>query len=171
MAGWAVLAVSSEFCFLIWGVARVRDAGVSVAEAAALSSAFPIGMALGRLVGPWLIARGHSMIAGCLTAMAGTGAFCTFQDRWPVTGGLAIAGLGIAVLYPVTLARLVGTPGLPARHSASLGALASGTAILTAPALLGAANSAVSLRVAFLFPILLLAALLAMSRNHAGGTR
>jgi hypothetical protein len=173
VAGWVriVLAVSCEFCFVIWGVARIQDSGASTATAAALSSAFPIGMAVGRLAGVRLAGRGDAVLAGCLTAAAGTGLVYSIQSPWTVTIGLAIAGLGTAVLYPVTLAQFVVTPGLAPRHSASLGALASGAAILTAPTLLAALDGILSLRVAFLLPIPVLVALLILtprSRTRAG---
>ncbi len=87
-----VLAVSSEFCFIVWGAARVRDAGASVAAAAALSSAFPIGMAIGRLAGPRLVARDPAARAACLTAIAGTGIVCALPGPWPVAAGLGLAG-------------------------------------------------------------------------------
>jgi MFS family permease len=97
-----------------------------------------------------------------LTAMIGTGLGSLGGDPWTVTAGLGVAGLGIAMLYPVTLARLVATPGLAERHSASLGAFASGTAILAAPALLATLSGVASLRIAFLLPIPLLALLVAL---------
>jgi MFS family permease len=158
--GRVVLAVSGEFCFLVWGVARIRDVGVPGAAAAALSAAFPVGMAVGRLLGPRL--AGHPLVvpAGALTAMVGTALGALGGDPWTVTAGLGIGGLGIAVLYPVTLAALTATPGLAARHTAALGASASGTAILAAPAVLAALGDVLSLRVAFLLPIPLLAPLL-----------
>jgi hypothetical protein len=103
------------------------------------------------------------VLAGCLTAAAGTGLVYASQSPVTVTAGLAIAGLGTAVLYPVTLAQFVDTPGLAPRHSASLGALASGAAILAAPTLLAALDGVLNLRVAFLLPIPVLAALLVLT--------
>jgi MFS family permease len=119
-------------------------------------------MALGRLLGPRLAGHRAVVPAGALAAMIGTGLGSLGGDPWTVTAGLGIAGLGIAVLYPVTLSQLVATPGLAPRHSASLGAFASGTAILAAPALLAALGGVFSLRVAFLLPIPLLALLVAL---------
>jgi hypothetical protein len=150
-------------------VARIHDTGTSLAQAAALSSAFPVGMALGRLIGPLLVAPTDPVLTGCLMGIAGTGCFIAFQDRWALTVGLGLAGLGIAVLYPLTLARLAATPTLSARHSASLGALASGTAILLAPTALAASTSVLSLRVAFLLPAVLLATLLTLARTSGAG--
>jgi MFS family permease len=165
ITGWVriVLAVSCEFCFVIWGVARIQDTGAATATAAALSSAFAIGMAVGRLAGIRLAGRAGVVLAGCLTAAAGTGLVYASQSAAVVTAGLAIAGLGTAVLYPVTLAQFVDTPGLSPRHSASLGALASGAAILAAPTLLAALDGVINLRVAFLLPIPVLAVLLILT--------
>ncbi len=50
-----------------------------------------------------------------------------------MTLGLVIAGIGVAPLYPVTLAALVATPGLNPTRLSAIGALASGTAILSPP--------------------------------------
>ncbi|PRY27632.1 hypothetical protein CLV70_110219 [Pseudosporangium ferrugineum] len=77
-----------------------------------------------------------------------------------VIAGLLVAGAGIATLYPVTLAALTGTPGLSGAHAASLGALASGTAILAAPAALARVADVTGLRPAFLITVPLLALLL-----------
>jgi MFS family permease len=82
-----------------------------------------------------------------------------------VAVGLAVAGLGVAPLYPITLAALVATPGLsPARLSA-IGAMASGTAILIAPALLAVLARVVDLRTAYLITLPLIAILFALSRR------
>ncbi|WP_106128459.1 hypothetical protein [Pseudosporangium ferrugineum] len=47
-----VLAVSVEFCFTIWAVARLADSGLTPSRAAVFGTAFPIGMAVGRLAAP-----------------------------------------------------------------------------------------------------------------------
>jgi len=75
-------------------------------------------------------------------------------DAWPVVGlGQLLAGLGLATLYPILLARLMHTPGLRPEFGASLGALASGTAITVAPAVLALLATVVDLRIAFLLPL------------------
>ncbi|GAA4212300.1 hypothetical protein [Actinocatenispora rupis] len=160
-----VLAVSAEFCFTIWGAARLQDTGVSAATAAALSVAFPAGMAAGRLAASRLARSPHTVAAACLTAGTGTAMVCLPQAVLAVAAGLALAGLGIAVLYPVSLARLTETPQLSAGRSAALGALGSGTAVVTAPLVLAVVGAAVSLRVGFVLPAVLLAVLLVLSRR------
>jgi hypothetical protein len=165
--GWlrVVLAVAVEFCFVVWAVARLVATGLPTATAALLGSAFPIGMAVGRAIGPihW---RGWSpVVPSGLFAAAGTLLVSQFDAPAVVALGLAVAGLGVAPLYPVTLAALVATPGLsPARLSA-VGALASGTAILVAPAGLAVLARALDLRTAYLITLPLLATLFALSRR------
>lgn len=158
---WArvVLAVSVEFCFLVWAVARLQETGLADGTAAVLGSAFPVGMAAGRLAAPRMIAR--TPIVPGSAVVAATGSMLVAATGSPATTavGLMVAGLGLAVLYPVTLADLVATPGLAPAHAAALGALASGTAILVAPAALAGLGSAVGLSVAFLITLPLLAAL------------
>lgn len=160
--GWLriVLAVACEFCFVVWAVARLVDTGASLGTASILSAGFVIGMAVGRLIGPRFAERSWAVTAASATAMAGTAIVFVGDHPAGVTAGITIASLGIALLYPITLAQLLSVPDLSARRSASIGSLASGTAILAAPAILGWLDSVIDLRWAFLLPIPLLAALL-----------
>ncbi|WP_460499029.1 MFS transporter [Glycomyces tarimensis] len=162
--GWLriVLAVACEFCFVVWAVARLVDTGASLGTASVLSTGFVIGMAVGRLVGPRFAEHPRAVLVAALTAMTGTAIVYAGNEPATVTIGITIASLGIALLYPITLAQLVAVPNLNARHSASIGSLASGTAILTAPTLLGWLDTTMDLRTAFLLPIPLLIALLAL---------
>ncbi|GAA2538860.1 hypothetical protein GCM10010435_02660 [Winogradskya consettensis] len=172
-----VLAVSVEFCFTIWAVARLAGTGLPVSRAALLGTAFPIGMALGRAAAPLLLGvlpmrRGGVTIpltgvVPLASAVTAVGAVLVVASGDPavVTAGLVVAGLGVATLYPVTLATLVATPGLSGRHAASLGALASGTAIVAAPAALARLADVLDLRLAYLIILPTLAALLLLRRR------
>ncbi|WP_306214878.1 MFS transporter [Actinoplanes sp. RD1] len=164
---WAVvvLAVSVEFCFTIWGVARLTGAGASTGAAALLGTAFPFGMACGRLAGPWLLSRLPVVVTGALVTGVSTLAVVVAGSPALVAAGLAGAGLGVATLYPVTLARLVATPGLSRAHAASVGAFASGTAIVAAPAALARLADVADLRLAYLVTLPLLAAMLLLHRR------
>ncbi|WP_424533031.1 hypothetical protein ACOZ38_21725 [Sphaerisporangium viridialbum] len=161
------LAVSVEFCFAVWAVARLQETGVTPGEAAGLGGAFAIGMALGRIGAPRLIQRVRIVPLCTVTIAAGALLVVATNGPVPVAAGLALAGLGVAPLYPVTLADLVATPNLRGSHSASLGALASGTAVLLAPAALAALSQVADLRLAFLVTVPLLVALTAMSPRKA----
>ncbi|MEV4165973.1 MFS transporter [Nonomuraea dietziae] len=161
---WAtiVVAVSIEFCFTIWSTTRLQATGLPAGAAAAAATTFLVGMAAGRLAAPRLIARRVPVIlVGCGLAAAGTVVVALFDAPMPVTLGLALAGLGVAPFYPVTLARFVQVPGLPTARAAAYGALASGTAILAAPATLAALGAALDLRTAYLVAVLPLALVLA----------
>ena len=148
-----VSAVAVEFCFVVWGVARLTGTGIRAGEAALIATAFPLGMALGRVVGSWLIARLPMVLVGSAVTAAGT-LLVVLVDAWPVVGlGQLLAGLGLATLYPILLARLMHTPGLRPEFGASLGALASGIAITVAPAVLALLATVVDLRIAFLLPL------------------
>ncbi|MEU8272363.1 hypothetical protein AB0B89_35080, partial [Sphaerisporangium sp. NPDC049002] len=157
------LAVSVEFCFAVWAVARLQETGVTPGEAAGLGSTFAIGMALGRIAAPRLVQRVRVVPLCAVTIAAGALVVVATNGPLSVAAGLAVAGLGVAPLYPVTLADLVATPDLRASHSASLGALASGTAILLAPSALAALGQVADLRLAFLVTVPLLVALAAMN--------
>ena len=75
--------------------------------------------------------------------------------------GLFVAGIGVANLYPLTVALALGAaPGQSTEAGARL-TFASGTAILAAPLLLGALADAASIRLAYgVVPIFLLGALM-----------
>ena len=165
------LAISSEFSFAIWAVARLVDSGLGAGRAAAAGAAFPIGMAVGRVLGPWVIARVPAVPVGAGLAAAGT-VLVVVGSGWPVIAlGLLLAGLGIATLYPVTLVRLMTVPGLRPELASSLGTLAAGTAMTLAPAGLAALGGVVELRFAYLVVLPLLGALVLLHGGRGGGAR
>ncbi|MBV8931929.1 MAG: hypothetical protein JOZ47_04020 [Kutzneria sp.] len=162
---WAAvaLAVSIEFCFTFWAVARMLTTGLPTGAAAIAASGFLVGMATGRAGIPRLLARGAPVVvSGCALAAAGTIVISVANSPVSVTAGLVLAGLGISGLYPATLGHLVRLRALPAARSAALGTLASGIAILFAPTALAAVGAAVELRFAFPITVIPLTAVLAM---------
>ena len=169
---WLVLvcSVSVEFAFVVWGVARLTGAGLDAGRAGVVAALFQVGMALGRIAGPRLIARLPIVLVGSAVAGAGT-LLVVVGDAWPLVGlGQFLAGLGIATLYPVTLARLMAAPGLRPELAASLGALASATAITLMPTLLAGLALVVDLRLAFLAPLPVLGVLLWLHHERAAAT-
>jgi fucose permease len=100
------------------------------------------------------------LAADALAATAGFALLWAVDQPVVALAGLLVAGLGIALLYPVTLAEaLAAWPGEPDRAAARC-ALASGLAIGAAPLLLGALADALGLRAAILLTPVLLAAFL-----------
>ena len=161
-----VSAVAVEFCFVVWGVARLVDTGLDMAAAAIVGASFPVGMAVGRIVGPALIARFPMVPVGSAVAALGTLAVAATQNPAIVGAGQLVAGLGIATMYPITLARVMATPGLPPELGASLGAFGSGVAVMLAPAALAAVATVVDLRTAFLAPLPLLGIVLLLHHER-----
>jgi MFS family permease len=158
-----VLAVAPEFAFVIWGAARIEASGLSTAGATAAAAAFPIGMALGRLlVVPTLHKRLPLVPMGVALAVAST-LVCAAPLPPPfIVAACAVAGLGISALYPISIGRLVKVPGLDPDRGAAVGSLGSGAAVLLAPTLLGLLAQAVPLRYGFLAATPVLLGLLAL---------
>jgi hypothetical protein len=170
---WAavVAAVCPEFAFVVWGAARMQDSGLGAAGAAAAATAFPVGMGIGRLLGPRYVPDARGIGAGVALGILGTLLVAAPVGPVPVALGIALAGLGIAVLYPLTLSRLVHTPGLGLQRGSALAAVASGVAVLGAPVALDRLASSFGLRTAFLAavpPLLVIVAAQRVSARRPG---
>ncbi|WP_345357426.1 MFS transporter [Actinoallomurus liliacearum] len=158
-----LLAVSVEFCMVFWAASAVGDwHHASAGLAPAVAALFLVGMATGRSFAVPItrrVRRHRSLLLGC-TAVAAAG-FALFwaAPTLPLAGaGLAVAGLGVALLYPTTVSRTVAAwPHAPDK-AAARAAMASGLAIGGAPFLLARLSDTVSLRTAYLIvPALLIA--------------
>lgn len=160
-----VLAVSAEFFFWTWGAARLVDGGAAIDRASGLAAAFAIGMAVGRIIGPRsLRSLGPIHLSALTTGFAAI--VVTLQLPIPVlVCALFLAGLGVAVLYPVSLARLLDAPGLSEERLIALAAFASGVAITVTPTVLGLFDRAIDVRLAFaLVPVLMVGVVLLQGR-------
>jgi fucose permease len=149
--------VGVEFGVAFWAVDFLSGAGGLSRPAAALALSGYLGaMLVGRLVAGVVLGRAARApaLAGRLLAGSYALAGAAFVVYWRVdvpavrVAALALTGLGVANLYPLTLGRaLARAPHDPERASART-ALASGTAILAAPFALGALADATSLAAA-----------------------
>lgn len=147
-----VLAVSImiEFCFVYFAATFLHDElDLSTAAAAAGAGAWGVGMAAGRFaLSTWppprtvlpsvaLIAVGFVLLWGIPVAAV-------------AIAGIAIAGLGTSPLYPSRLTALLDRfPASPHEGSAR-GSLASGMALMAAPALMAGLRAVADVRVAYL---------------------
>ena len=162
---WAdlVLSVAVEFCFLLWGASAIAAwHHVDLAQATLLAGAYLVGMALGRIGGARLTVHLSARRATLLsTGVATAGALVFWLAPTPVLAsvGIFVGGLGVALLYPLAIARLIAEDPRHADRASSRGALGSGTAILLAPPALVAIAGATSLRIAFVMAPLLLVVL------------
>jgi fucose permease len=155
--------VALEFTFNLWAAELLAQrTGLTAAAAATGLTAMLVGVALGRFGGARLALRFRpsSVLLGSLSlTLAGWLLFWTSTAAPPAYAGLAVSGLGMSVLFPLALARIIdASGGRPDKASGSasiwsgvgagagpfiLGALGDGfgthTAFLLAPALIGLA--------------------------------
>ncbi|MGI8529540.1 MAG: MFS transporter [Geodermatophilaceae bacterium] len=167
-----VLCIGTEFSMTIWAADLLRQqAGLGAEAAAGSVSALIAGIAIGRVIGGRLALRRSPewLLTGSL-AITATG-FLVFWST-ALAGlallGLFVMGLGIAVQFPLSVARAItASAGRPDPATARL-SIGAGLAIGLAPLLLGFLADQVGTRQAFLIvPVLLIlagAALLAGRR-------
>jgi fucose permease len=158
-----VLVVSVEFCFVLWSTDyMITVVGLDHVAGPVIASMFLVGMAVGRVGGGQFsgrLARPRPVFFAALAvAAAGFALFWTFHVAVVAGLGLLVAGLGVALLYPISLSRaLRAWPEAPDRASARC-ALGSGLAIGTAPFVLAFLADHVGLQIAYLVVPALLAA-------------
>jgi MFS family permease len=161
-----LVAVSAEFCMIFWAAsAFIAWYHASPSQAPALASLFLVGMAIARGLSAPIIRRlpdPRVLVLVCTAlAAAGFGLFWAAPTLVFAAVGLLLAGLGVALLYPTTVSRVVAAwPHMPDR-AAARAALGSGIAIGGAPFLLAQLSDAIGLRAAFLIVPALLAVLAA----------
>ena len=178
-AYWALvfLVVSVEFGVVFWSAEFLRQArAMALADAALGTSVFLTGMVLGRFAGSRLMRRsaGTALLLGAL-ALAG----CGFLLNWlaaPVPAslaGLLLCGLGVANLYPLSLALAVGSAPTQTDLASARASLASGFAVLVLPLLLGRLADLIGLVHAYACVLAgigaALALVLALSRRGTAG--
>jgi MFS family permease len=163
----AIIAV--EFCIVFWAATLVeRRTRSSIEQATLIAATFFAGMFVGRVglsfgLGTTGDVRRPAGIGLVLTIV---GALAVWVSTIPLLSatGLFVAGVGVAVLYPVGIAAaLAAAPRQLAAAGARL-TLASGVAILAAPLALGAIADATGVVVGWSMVIILAFAALGLSR-------
>ncbi len=162
---WVVVTagIAVEFCLALWAADMLRQrTDLSAAGASASVTALVAGMCLGRVFGGRLALRVpvDRLLFGALAVNAlGFALFWTSTDAALAVIGLLGCGLGVALYFPLGLARAIAaSDGRPDRASARVGigaALASGVG----PFALGALADAFGIHAAMLvIPALLVVA-------------
>jgi fucose permease len=168
-ASWAFLVmlglgVALEMTMLLWSPAYLEQvAGLPRTAAVAAAAAFPAAMLLGRSAGSVLVRRVAPTVLYPATLSLITPGFLAFWAGFPAAiavCGLFLAGLAIALLYPLSLSFAVGAAGAAGNAASARSGLAAGTAVLTAPIALGALADHVGLSRAYLIAPILAAAIL-----------
>lgn len=152
---WAalVLGVAVEFCMVSWSADYLEN-GLDIAKvyAAQSVSLFLIALIFGRLAASRLVRRFAArrvVLASLLVAGVGFVLFWTASTALAGLVGLFITGLGTASLYPLILSLAIGTAGSDTVQASTRATLASGTAILALPLILGRLADQVGIRLAY----------------------
>jgi fucose permease len=148
-----VLAVSVEFCMIFWSADYLETSlGMLKADAALAVSLFLAAMIVGRLAASRLVRRFSThrvVIASILVASTGFGVFWTADTALLGLVGLFVTGLGVASLYPLLLSLAIGVAQNNTVQASARATLASGTAILALPLVLGRLADMVGIRPAY----------------------
>ena len=147
------LGVAVEFCMIFWSadyLERVRS--LDTADAARAVSLFLAGMILGRFLGSRLVQRystGTVVMASIMVAGIGFLFFWMAGTTLITLAGLFIAGLGTANFYPLILSLAINSADGNTTQAGARATLASGTAILLLPLVLGRLADAVGIYLAY----------------------
>lgn len=166
---WAVVTVGIvvEFCFAYYAATFLHDEiGLSVASAAAGASAWGVGMAIGRFA---LSVRTPPRSFAPTFVLVMIGFVLLWAVATPISAiiGIGLAGIGVAPLYPTRMTVLLGKfPDSP-DHGSTRGGIASGTALLIAPALMASLRALTDVRTAYLAVPVLLVVLAVLDRRPA----
>jgi MFS family permease len=152
---------AAEFCVVYFGTELLsHTVHLSTAGAGAALSLFYAGLLVGRIIGGHLTrrpGRGASLVLLSLAVMlVGFVAFWLSKDLLVAFAGLFVTGIGVANLYPLSLAlALAAAPGRTDAANAQV-QLVGGVVSLTAPLVLGALADAIGIGPAFVIePILI----------------
>jgi len=153
---WAVLvcAVGIEFCMTLWCAELLRDrSGMSRAGAATGVTAIVAGLAVGRATSARLTSRyrpDRLLALALVVNMAGFAGFWIATTPWLAFTGLVVAGLGMALQYPLAVTLAIRSAGVLSDLASARLSLGTGIAVGCAPFLLGYLSDVVGIRWAYL---------------------
>ena len=163
-----VLGVSVEFCMIFWSADYMEQVlGLSKADAARAVSLFLAAMIVGRLLGSRLVQRFSTRVVITVSiVLAGIGFLLFWRTENTLIGlsGLFLTGLGVANLYPLILSLAISAAHGNTVQAGARATLASGTAILALPLVLGRLADAFGIRAAYGVVVLLLISVFLISQ-------
>jgi MFS family permease len=156
------IGIAVEFCPIYFGAELLTGTGLRAAQAATAMSVFYLGILTGRAGGVRLTRRAGRAVPLLWASLATTGAgflfFWLAASPAPAIAGLFLCGLGIANLYPLSLAlTLDAGPGHGDTANARV-QLLGGVLVIVAPYLLGSLADQLGLRAAFTVELVLIGA-------------
>jgi len=148
-----VLAVSVEFCMISWSADYMENSlNLPRVDAAQSVSLFLAAMIIGRLTVSRLVQRFavHRVVTvSILVACIGFAIFWTTNIALLGMTGLFVMGLGVAGMYPLLLSMAIGVAHNNTTQASARATLASGTAILALPLVLGRLADMTDIRQAY----------------------
>jgi MFS family permease len=177
LATLVAVGIAVEFCLIYFGAELLTAAGLPTAQAAAAMSGFYLGILSGRLGGAWLTRRAGRTVpllcASLAVTVAGFLAFWLAGTPVLAIAGLFACGIGIANLYPLSLALTLAAASGNSDTANARTQLLGGVLVIAAPYLLGSLADHLGLRTAFTIePVLIGAcALLLFAGVRAGARR
>jgi MFS family permease len=153
LASLVAVGIAVEFCLIYFGAEVLTSTGLRTAQAATAMSGFYLGILGGRVGGAYLTRRAERAVpllcASLAVTAAGFGLFWLATQPAVAIGGLFLCGLGVANLYPLSLAlTLAAAPDNGDIANARI-QLLGGLLVIVAPYLLGSLADHLGLRAAF----------------------
>jgi len=153
LAAMVAAGVAVEFCLVYFGAELLTATGLRTAQAATAMSGFYFGILAGRIGGAWLTRRPGRTVPVLWASLAVTGggfALCWLAGL-PVVAiaGLFICGLGIANLYPLSLALTLAAASGNDDTANARTQLLGGLLVIASPYLLGSLADHLGLHAAF----------------------
>ena len=156
------LGIAAEFCLIYFGAEQVEATGLSAASAATALGALYGGILAGRVAGAALTTRpGRTVVllwASLALTLIGFLAFWLTDSPAVAVAGLLVTGVGIANLYPLSLALALAAAGGHTDAANALTQLVGGVAVVVAPYLLGTLADHSGLHAAFGVELVLIVA-------------
>ncbi|MGG6282043.1 MFS transporter [Leptolyngbya sp. AN03gr2] len=176
---WTVMffGVSIEYCLFYWGADFLESVvGLIRSDAASTMSLYVLSGFIGRIVGSRLTRtiKSESLLLSAI-AISAIGFPLFWLASIPSLSilGLLIAGFGVANFYPLILSAAISTVPNQSDAATARLSIATGTAVFTAPFLLGWIADQITLRRAFGLVIVLLITIAFISQfaNHSNRHR
>jgi MFS family permease len=159
---WAVivLVVAIEWSLIFWSADYLEKVvGLARVDAVSIVSVFFLAMLIGRAGGS-LLARRYTaasiLLAALLCTAVGFPLFWLGSQAWMNVAGLFIAGIGVANLFPLAMSTALSLAPGNANIASSRITLASGSAIFSAPLVLGWLADQISIQSAYGVVVVLL---------------
>ena len=153
LASSVAVGVAIEFCLIYFGAEVLTSTGLRTAQAATAMSGFYLGILSGRVGGAYLARRAGRAVPLLCASLAVTAA--GFLVFWlagqPVLAiaGLLLCGLGVANLYPLSLALTLAAAPANGDTANARTLLLGGVLLIAAPYLLGSLADHLGLHAAF----------------------